>query len=106
LERKSESVPKNRTRRAADAAGSHELVGMAYELAILACRRRDESRSEKAILLLREVMHSAGPEDSSDVGKFYDWCLERIRQGEFDAAAQTLADLRAAWKEAERRFPA
>lgn len=96
----------NKLRRAAGAATPHELVGMAYDLAIMACRRSEGTRSEKALLLLREVMRSAGPEDSTDLMKFYDWCLDRIRQGEFDAAAQTLGDLRAAWEEAERRFPA
>jgi hypothetical protein len=105
-EPKTESARKHASRRAAEAAGPHELVGMAYDLAILACRRGDASRSAKAVLLLRKVMRSAGPEDSSGVGKFYDWCLERIRRGEFDAAAQALSDLRAAWEEAMRRFPA
>lgn len=92
-------------RRTVSAATPHQLVGMAYDLAIMACERKEESRSEKAILLLREVMRSAGPEDSSDLMTFYDWCLERIRQGEFAQAAQTLSDLRKAWVEAERRFP-
>ncbi len=101
-----EFPPVNKPRRAVGAATPHELVGMAYDLAIMACRRGEVARSEKAILLLREVMRSAGPEDSTDLMKFYDWCLDRIRQGEFDAAAQTLADLRVAWEEAERRFPA
>jgi hypothetical protein len=78
---------------------------MAYDLAILACGRKDEPRSERSIRLLRDVMRSAGPEDSSDLMVFYDWCLERIRRGEFELAAQTLADLRKAWEEAERRFP-
>jgi len=50
------------------------------------------------------VMRSAGPEDSSDLMGFYDWCLERIRQGEFALAGQTLADLRKGWESAERRY--
>ena len=103
---KMESSPVKKARRAAGSASPHELVGMAYDLAIRACRQGDATRSEKAILLLRGVMSSTGPEDSTDVMKFYDWCLERIRRGEFEAAAQTLADLRVAWVEAERRFPA
>jgi flagellin-specific chaperone FliS len=105
LARKRESVPGHKTRQTASAANPHRLVGMAYDLAILACDRKDESRSQQAIRLLRDVMSSTGPEDASDLMTFYDWCLERIRCGEFALAAQTLADLRKAWEKAEQRFP-
>jgi flagellin-specific chaperone FliS len=82
-----------------------QLVGMAYELAIRACKKRDAARSEQAIRLLRDVMSFAGPEDSSALMTNYDWCVDRIHAGEFALAAQTLSDLRRAWEEAERRFP-
>ncbi|MBN1438174.1 MAG: hypothetical protein JW929_02085 [Anaerolineales bacterium] len=93
-------------RRGARPATPHELVGRTYDLAIRACRKGEAEKSEKAILLLRELMRAVGPEDSADVLKFYDWCVKRIRADEFDAAVQTLTDLRAAWEQAERRFPA
>jgi flagellin-specific chaperone FliS len=84
-------------RRAAPA----QLIGMAYDLAVLACERADADRSIKTVLLLRDAMHSVGPEDSADLLQFYNWCLERIREGDFPVAAQTLSALRDAWKKLE-----
>jgi len=88
--------------RTADAATPHQLIGMAYELAILACTREEAVRSQKAIGLLRNVMRSVGPADSSDLMGCYDWCLDRIGNGEFAMAAQTLTVLRQAWVDSER----
>ncbi len=90
-----------KNRRTAGAATPHQLIGMAYELAILACTREEAARSQKAIGLLRNVMRSVGPADSSDLMSCYDWCLERIGNGEFALVAQTLTVLRQAWVEAE-----
>ena len=101
MDRDHASAPRRSGRRPASDATPHRLVGMAYDLAILACRRKDGSRSEQAVRLLQEVMCSAGPEDTSDLIAFYDWCLDRIRSGEYAMAAQTLSDLRAAWVKAE-----
>ncbi len=95
-----------KARRSVNSASPHQLVGMAYELAILACRRGDSERARKALQLLRDVMRSVGPSDSSDLMRCYDWCLERIGKGEYAQAGQTLADLHTAWKDAERLFPA
>jgi hypothetical protein len=79
-------------------ADPEHLVGMAYDLAILACEREDASQSIQTIRLLREAMHSIGPADSADLLQFYDWCMGRIRGGEFQIAAQTLSTLRNAWE--------
>jgi flagellin-specific chaperone FliS len=103
LNRKPDSIPgKRRGARGLDSASPHQLVGMAYDFAIVACHRTKADQSEKAIVLLKEVMHSLGPEDSSELIASYDWCLDRIREGEFAPAAQMLADLRTAWGKAER----
>ena len=104
MERRHETASRKARRPGVRGSGPHRLVGMAYDLAILACDRKDEARSVRSIGLLRDVMRSAGPEDSSDLMGFYDWCLERIRQGEFALAGQTLADLRKGWESAERRY--
>jgi hypothetical protein len=93
-----------KTYRTAEAATPHQLIGMAYELAILACSREEAVRSQKAIGLLRNVMRSVGPADSSDLMGCYDWCLNRIGNGEFALAAQTLAVLQQAWVDAERKY--
>ncbi|MGB7540028.1 MAG: hypothetical protein WBM17_15920 [Anaerolineales bacterium] len=93
-----------KTYRTAVAATPHQLIGMAYELAILACSREEVARSQRTIGLLRDVMRSVGPADSSDLMGCYDWCLDRIGNGEFALAAQTLSVLRQAWVDAERQI--
>jgi hypothetical protein len=104
MERKNGMDAMKKTHRTADAATPHQLIGMAYELAILACSREEAVRSQKAIGLLRNVMRSVGPADSSDLMGCYDWCLDRIGNGEFAMAAQTLSVLRQAWVDVERQF--
>jgi flagellin-specific chaperone FliS len=105
VDSRKKTKPESGPRRATSGATPHQLVGMAYELAIRACQRRETARSERAVQLLQGVMRFAGPEDSSDLMSCYDWCVDRIRSGEFAQAAQTLSDLRRAWEETERRFP-
>jgi hypothetical protein len=78
-----------------------QLIGMTYELAILACRRGDADQSVQAILLLRDAMRSVGPRDSADIMRFYDLCRDRIQGGDFQIAALTLSTLRDAWEKAQ-----
>jgi flagellin-specific chaperone FliS len=105
VDRKRDTASRKKLQPDAAEASPHRLVGMAYDLAISACDRKDKTRSIRSINRLRDVMRSAGPEDSSDLMVFYDWCLERIRCGEFVLAAETLSDLRKAWETAERLYP-
>ena len=104
MERETGMDMMKKTYRTAEAATPHQLIGMAYELAILACSREETMRSQKAISLLRNVMRSVGPADSSDLMGCYDWCLDRIGNGEFALAAQTLSVLRQSWLDADRQF--
>ena len=78
-----------------------KLIGIAYELAILACQREDEDQSVRNILLLQDAMCSAGPVDSADLMRFYGWCLDRIRRGDYRIAAKTLSTLRDAWEKTQ-----
>ena len=86
--------------RKASAENPSQLIGMAYDLAVLACRREDERQSVRAVQLLRDALRSIGSQDSDDLQRFLDWCLERIGEGEFQIAEQSLSALRNAWKEA------
>jgi hypothetical protein len=78
-----------------------QLIGMTYELAILACRRKDADQSVQAILLLQDAMRSVSPRDSADLMRFYDLCRDRIQGGDFQIAALTLSTLRDAWEKAQ-----
>jgi hypothetical protein len=79
-------------------------VSSAYELAILACERKDAALSIQTVRLLRDVMESSGPNDVTDLLGMYDWCMDRIREGEYDLAGQMLIGLRDSWMESERRL--
>jgi hypothetical protein len=78
-----------------------QLIDMAYELAILACQREDEDQSVRTILVLQDAMCSVGPGDSADLMRFYGWCLDRIRKGDYRIAAETLSTLRDAWEKTQ-----
>jgi Mrp family chromosome partitioning ATPase len=78
-----------------------QLIGMAYELAIQACRQEDEDQSVRTILMLQDAMSSVGPMDSADLLRFYGWCLDRIHKGDYHIAAETLATLRDAWEKTQ-----
>jgi flagellin-specific chaperone FliS len=99
-----EKTPQKPTRRDVSRADPIALISMAYDLAVLACLRRDALNSSKAVGMLRDAMQFAGPEDSKDLLKFYDWCLDRIREEEFELAGEVLKELRDSWQEIERRF--
>jgi hypothetical protein len=86
------------------AVSSIHLIAMAYDLAVLACERRDAESSVKTITLLRDVMRFAGQEDVSDLLELYDWCVGRIREGEYALAAQALTSIRDSWKDTEDRL--
>jgi hypothetical protein len=91
------STPRSRVARPTPPA---QLIGMTYDLAILACRREDADQSLQAILQLRDAMRSVSPGDSTDLVRFYDLCQARIRDGDFSIAALTLSTLRDAWEKA------
>jgi len=78
-----------------------QVIGMAYELAILACQREDEDQSVRTISLLQDAMRSVGPGDSADLLRFYGWCLDRIHKGDYHIAAETLSTLRDAWEKTQ-----
>ncbi len=80
---------------------SAQSIGMAYELAILACRQEDEDQSVQTIQLLQDAMRSVRPGDSTDLLRFYGWCLDRIHKGDYHIAAETLSTLRDAWEKTQ-----
>jgi flagellin-specific chaperone FliS len=96
--------PQKPVRRDVSRADPIALISMAYDLAVLACRRRDVLNSSKAVNMLRDAMQFADSEDSKELLKFYDWCLDRIREEEFELAEEVLQELRDSWQDIGRRF--
>ena len=80
------------------------LVVMAYDLAIHACKQEDYERSTKAISVLRDALGYDYGEIAEGLFGLYQWCLDCIRQGDYNSAQTTLIDLHEAWKAIEERI--
>ena len=80
------------------------LVIMAYNLAINACEQKDFTRATKAISVLRDALNFDYPEVSVGLFRLYQWCLDCIRQGDYNNAIHTLVELRDAWAQGEKNL--
>jgi flagellin-specific chaperone FliS len=80
------------------------LVVMAYDLAIVACEKGDFMRATKAISVLKDALNFDYASVAVGLFRLYQWCLDCIRQGDYDSALQTLQELREAWATVERRY--
>jgi len=80
------------------------LVVMAYDLSIRACEQQDFARATKAISVLRDALNFDYPDVSTGLFRLYQWCLDCIRQGDYQSAITTLRELREAWASAEKRI--
>ena len=80
------------------------LVVMAYDLAIRACEQEDYTRATKAISVLRDALNFDYGDAAIGLFRLYQWCLDCIRQGDYNSALTTLKDLREAWAQAEKNL--
>ncbi|MDR3572544.1 MAG: flagellar protein FliS [Anaerolineaceae bacterium] len=80
------------------------LVIMAYDLAIKSCEHRDFQKATNTIGCLRDALDFDVPEVSMGLFKIYQYCLDNIRKGNYEAASATLVELRDAWKQTEQRL--
>lgn len=80
------------------------LVVMAYDLAINACEKRDFVRAIKAVSVLRDALNFDYYSQAAQLFAVYQWCLDCIREEDYESALRTLKDLRGAWLTVERRF--
>jgi flagellin-specific chaperone FliS len=80
------------------------LVVMAYDLAITACEKQDFTRATKAISVLRDALNFDYADASVGLFRLYQWCLDCIRQGDYQSALTTLRELREAWATVEKRL--
>ena len=82
------------------------LVIMTYDLAIRSCEQKDFEKSIKTISALRDALDLNYPEVSVGLFRLYQWCMDCIRQGDYEAAIHTLTELREAWKMTEQTITA
>ncbi len=101
-----QSAYRNQEYRQQDVMGASpiRLVVMAYDLAIRSCEQKDFAKAVKTIGVLRDALNFDYPEVSTGLFSLYQWCLECIRGGDFQSAANTLRELREAWKTAEMQM--
>ncbi len=80
------------------------LVVMAYDLAIKACEQQDFIQATKTIGALRDALNFDYGDAAVGLFRLYQWCLDCVRQGDYDSALHTLKDLREAWSTVEKRL--
>jgi len=82
------------------------LVIMTYDLAIRSCEQQDFGKAIKTISALRDALDLDYPEVAVGLFRLYQWCLDCIRQGDYNAAMTTLKELRSAWVATEENLVA
>jgi flagellin-specific chaperone FliS len=82
------------------------LVIMTYDLAIRACEQQDFAKATKTIGALRDTLDMDYPDVSLGLFRLYQWCLDRIRKGDYASATTTLTELRGAWAATEQTIAA
>ncbi len=80
------------------------LIVMAYDLAIQSCEQQDFIQATRVVSGLRDALNFDYGEASLGLFRLYQWCLECIRQGDYDSTLQTLRELRSAWAAAEKNL--
>lgn len=90
-------------RQAVMGASPLRLVLMTYDIALQACEQRDFPRAAQAVGLLRDALNFDAGEAAVGLFRLYQWCLDCLRNGEFEEAAKVLRELRQAWATVEAR---
>jgi len=80
------------------------LVVMAYDLAIQSCEKKDFEKAVRAITVLRDALNFEYQDVALGLFRLYQWCLDCIRQGDYESAIATLSELREAWVQTEKKI--
>ncbi|MCD6289021.1 MAG: flagellar protein FliS [Anaerolineae bacterium] len=74
-----------------------QLVLMVYDVAIVACARKDLAKVTQALNLLIKSLDMSQGEVALGLYKLYQYCADLARKGDFDQAAKILRELTSAW---------
>lgn len=77
-----------------------QLIVKIYEVAIVACGRRDTDRARRAVCELIAALNFDHDEIAVPLFRLYEYCLNRIVTGSCDEAAKVLRGLKQAWEAA------
>lgn len=77
-----------------------QLIVKIYEVAIVACGRRDTDRARRAVCELISSLNFDYDEIAVPLFRLYEYCLDRIATGSYQEAAKILGGLKQAWESA------
>jgi flagellin-specific chaperone FliS len=90
-------------RQQVEAASPGQLVLIALEQGVAACRRGMRGRAQRAVEELIRALDFEQAEIAGGLLGLYDWVLRLLREGRSAEAAEILEELRRTWAEALRR---
>jgi len=80
-----------------------QLLIKVYDVAILSCKKRDMEKASKAIVELISALNFDYEEISLGLFRLYQYCLDRIKQGEFEESIRILEGLRESWTQVRQK---
>lgn len=81
-------------------ASPTQLMLMIYEIAIVACGRRDTDRARRAVCELVATLNFDYDEIAVPLFRLYEYCLNQIATGSCEEASKILRGLKQAWEAA------
>ena len=81
-----------------------QLLIRMYDVAVVACARRDRQRLSQALVQLIGSLNFKYQEISVGSFRLFNYCLRQARMGRFDEVKAILVGLRDAWVQAERKI--
>jgi flagellin-specific chaperone FliS len=89
-------------RQQVEAASPGQLVLMALEQGVAACRRGLRGRAQRVVQELIAALDFEQAEPAGGMLALYDWTLRLLREGRTAEAQRVLDELRGAWAQALR----
>ena len=77
-----------------------QLVLVAFEQGVLACRRREKRRAQRVVIELIGALVLQYRAQAEGFLALYDWVLQLLGEDRFEEAGAVLDRLRAAWEQA------
>jgi flagellin-specific chaperone FliS len=84
-------------------ASAGQLLLQLFDLTIGACRRGDAPRAKQGLGELMGSLNLDYLEVSGPLFRLYEFCQDRVRQGDFDTSLRLLTELRVTWEEVVAR---
>ena len=80
-----------------------QLLIKVYDVAILSCKKHDIEKASKAVVELISALNFDYEEISLGLFRLYQYCLDRIKQGEFEESIKILEGLRDSWTQVRQK---